>query len=100
VIDVMYRNMQFLAEESCGKCTPCREGTEAMVEVLERLARGEGAKDDMEVIEDLSSVMMLSSLCGLGQAASVPVLDTLTYFRKDYEARIEQSIFLRSLRGK
>jgi NADH:ubiquinone oxidoreductase subunit F (NADH-binding) len=71
-----------------------------MVEVLERLARGEGAKDDMEVIEDLSSVMMLSSLCGLGQAASVPVLDTLTYFRKDYEARIEQSIFLRSLREK
>jgi len=100
VIDVMYRNMQFLAEESCGKCTPCREGTEAMVEVLERLARGEGVKDDMEVIEDLSSVMMLSSLCGLGQAASVPVLDTLNYFRKDYEARIEQSIFLRSLRGK
>lgn len=100
VIDVLYRNMQFLAEESCGKCTPCREGTEAMVEVLERLARGEGVKDDMEVIEDLSSVMMLSSLCGLGQAASVPVLDTLNYFRKDYEARIEQSIFLRSLRGK
>jgi NADH:ubiquinone oxidoreductase subunit F (NADH-binding) len=100
VIDVMYRNMQFLAEESCGKCTPCREGTEAMVEVLERLAKGEGAKDDIEVIEDLSSVMMLSSLCGLGQAASVPVLDTLNYFRKDYEARIEQSIFLRSLRGK
>jgi NADH:ubiquinone oxidoreductase subunit F (NADH-binding) len=100
VIDVMYRNMQFLAEESCGKCTPCREGTEAMVEVLERLAKGEGVKDDMEVIEDLSSVMMLSSLCGLGQAASVPVLDTLNYFRKDYEARIEQSIFLRSLSGK
>jgi len=100
VIDVMYRNMQFLAEESCGKCTPCREGTEAMVEVLERLANGEGVKDDMEVIEDLSSVMTLSSLCGLGQAASVPVLDTLNYFRKDYEARIEQSIFLRSLRGK
>jgi len=98
VIDVMYRNMEFLAEESCGKCIPCREGTEAMVEILGRLAKGEGLKEDIEVLEDLSSVMMLSSLCGLGQAASVPVLDTLSSFRSEYENRIEQSIFLRSLR--
>jgi NADH:ubiquinone oxidoreductase subunit F (NADH-binding) len=99
VIDVMYRNMEFLADESCGKCTPCREGTEAMVEILERLTKGEGAKEDIEAIKDLSHVMMLSSLCGLGQAAPVPVLDTLNHFRKEYENRIEQSIFLRSLRG-
>jgi NADH:ubiquinone oxidoreductase subunit F (NADH-binding) len=99
VIDVMYRNMEFLAEESCGKCTPCREGTEAMVEILGRLAKGEGREEDIEVLEDLSSVMTLSSLCGLGQAASVPVLDTLNHFRKDYENRIEQSILLRSLGG-
>jgi NADH:ubiquinone oxidoreductase subunit F (NADH-binding) len=98
VIDVMYRNMEFLAEESCGKCIPCREGTEAMVEILGRLAKGEGLKEDIEVLEDLSNVMMLSSLCGLGQAASVPVLDTLSSFRSEYENRIEQSIFLRSLR--
>jgi len=97
IIDVMYRNMEFLAEESCGKCTPCREGTEAMVEILQRLARGEGLEEDIEVLEDLSSVMMLSSLCGLGQGASVPVVDTLNHFRKDYENRIEQSIFLRRL---
>jgi NADH:ubiquinone oxidoreductase subunit F (NADH-binding) len=99
VIDVMYRNMEFLADESCGKCTPCREGTEAMVEILERLTKGEGAKEDIEAIKDLSHVMMLSSLCGLGQVAPVPVLDTLNHFRKEYENRIEQSIFLRSLRG-
>jgi NADH:ubiquinone oxidoreductase subunit F (NADH-binding) len=99
VIDVMYRNMEFLAEESCGKCTPCREGTEAMVEILGRLAKGEGREEDIEVLEDLSSVMTLSSLCGLGQAASVPILDTLNHFRKDYENRIEQSILLRSLGG-
>ena len=98
VIDVMYRNMEFLAGESCGKCIPCREGTEAMLEILGRLAKGEGLKEDIEVLEDLSSVMMLSSLCGLGQAASVPVLDTLSSFRSEYENRIEQSIFLRSLR--
>jgi NADH:ubiquinone oxidoreductase subunit F (NADH-binding) len=99
VIDVIYRNMEFLAEESCGKCTPCREGTEAMVEILGRLAKGEGREEDIEVLEDLSSAMTLSSLCGLGQAASVPVMDTLDHFRKDYENRIEQSIFLRSLGG-
>jgi NADH-quinone oxidoreductase subunit F len=99
VIDVMYRNMEFLAEESCGKCTPCREGTEAMVEILERLTKGEGREEDIEVLEDLSRAMTLSSLCGLGQTASVPVLDTLNHFRKDYENRIEQSILLRSLGG-
>ena len=99
VIDVMYRNMEFLAEESCGKCTPCREGTESMVEIFERLSKGEGREGDIEVLEDLSSVMMLSSLCGLGQAASVPVSDTLNHFRKEYENRIEQSIFLRRLGG-
>jgi NADH:ubiquinone oxidoreductase subunit F (NADH-binding) len=99
VIDVIYRNMEFLAEESCGKCTPCREGTEAMVEILGRLAKGEGREEDIEVLEDLSSAMTLSSLCGLGQAASVPVMDTLDHFRKDYENRIEQSIFLRSFGG-
>ena len=99
VIDVMYRNMEFLAEESCGKCTPCREGTEAMVEILERLAKGEGLEEDIEILDDLSSVMMLSSLCGLGQGASVPVSDTLNHFRRDYETRIEQSIFLRNLRS-
>jgi NADH-quinone oxidoreductase subunit F len=99
VLDFVSRTMAFLAEESCGKCTPCREGTEAMMEILERLAGGDGKQDDLQALEDLSNTMMLSSLCGLGQAASIPVLDTLKYFRNDYETRIKQSIFLRSLRG-
>ena len=62
--------------------------------------RGDGNQDDIQALEDLSGTMMLSSLCGLGQAASIPVLDTIKYFRNDYETRIKQSIFLRSLRGK
>jgi NADH:ubiquinone oxidoreductase subunit F (NADH-binding) len=99
VIDFVYRSMEFLAEESCGKCTPCREGTEVMVEILGRLAQGEGVQEDIEVLEELSNAMMLSSLCGLGQAAPIPVLDTLKYFRNEYENRIKQSVFLRSLRG-
>jgi NADH:ubiquinone oxidoreductase subunit F (NADH-binding) len=98
VIEMMYRNTEFLAEESCGRCTPCRDGSEAMLEILGRLTRGEGASEDIDALEDLSKVMSLSALCGLGQTASVPVMDTLKYFREDYESRIEQSIFLRTLR--
>jgi NADH:ubiquinone oxidoreductase subunit F (NADH-binding) len=99
ILDFVHRTMDFLAEESCGKCTPCREGTEAMIEILSRLAAGDGKQEDIQALEDLSATMMLSSLCGLGQAASIPVLDTLKYFRNDYEIRVKQSVFLRSLRG-
>jgi NADH:ubiquinone oxidoreductase subunit F (NADH-binding) len=87
VIDIVYRTMEFLADESCGKCTPCRQGTEVMVETLERFCRGEGSKKDIKALEDLSDTMMLTSLCGLGQAAPFPILDTLKYFRDDYEKR-------------
>ncbi len=98
VIDFVYRTMEFLNEESCGKCSPCREGTEVMVEVLGRLVNGEGVQEDIGVLEELSEVMMLSAMCGLGQTAPIPVLDTLKYFRNDYENRIKQSVFLRGLR--
>lgn len=100
VIDVMMRNTEFLAEESCGKCTPCRDGTEAMLEIFGRLANGDGEKNDIETLEDLGQVMTVSSLCGLGQAAAVPLFDTLKHFRRDYEARIEQSVFLRGIRSR
>jgi NADH:ubiquinone oxidoreductase subunit F (NADH-binding) len=98
VIDFVYRTMGFLSEESCGKCAPCREGTEVMMEIFGRLVKGEGVQEDMQVLEELSNVMMASSLCGLGQSAPVPVLDTLKYFRNDYETRVGQSMFLRTLR--
>jgi NADH:ubiquinone oxidoreductase subunit F (NADH-binding) len=98
VIEMMYRNTEFLAEESCGRCAPCRDGSEAMLEILRRLTQGEGAGEDIGALEDLSRVMSLSALCGLGQTASVPLMDTLRYFRKEYESRIEQSRFLRTLR--
>jgi NADH:ubiquinone oxidoreductase subunit F (NADH-binding) len=97
VIDCVLQTMEFLAEESCGKCTPCREGTEAMVEILTRLAYGDGVQTDLQALEDLSRLMESSALCGLGQSAPIPVIDTLKHFRKDYENCIKQSIFLRSL---
>ncbi|MBN2243369.1 MAG: SLBB domain-containing protein [Acidobacteria bacterium] len=99
VIDIMRRNTEFLAEESCGKCTPCRDGTEAMLEILERLAGGDGEENDIRILQELGRVMTASSLCGLGQAAAVPLLDTLEHFRREYETRIEQSLFLRSIPG-
>jgi len=98
VIDILYQILSFLSEESCGKCAPCREGTEAMVEILERLTRGDGARGDTDILKDLSKVMRVTSLCGLGQGASVPVTDCLNYFRNDFENRIHQSCFLRSLK--
>ena len=77
VIDIVYRTMEFLTEESCGKCTPCRQGTEVMLEILERFYRGEGAMKDIQVLKDLSGVMALSSWCGLGQAAPFAVTESL-----------------------
>ncbi len=98
VLDFVYHTLEFLNEESCGKCAPCREGTEVMVEILGRLTKGEGSEEDLTNLETLSDVMMSTSLCGLGQAAPIPVLDTLKYFRNEYENRISQSVFLRRLK--
>jgi NADH:ubiquinone oxidoreductase subunit F (NADH-binding) len=100
ILDIVSRTVEFLAEESCGKCTLCREGTEVMLEILERLADGDGQQGDIQKLEELSNVMALASLCGLGQAAAIPVMDTIKYYRNDYETRIQQSVLLRSLRGK
>jgi NADH:ubiquinone oxidoreductase subunit F (NADH-binding) len=88
VLDIVHRTMEFLSEESCGKCTPCRQGTEVMVEILERFCRGEGLENDIKSLEALSRTMTLTSLCGLGQAAPFAVTDTLKYFRHDYERRV------------
>jgi NADH:ubiquinone oxidoreductase subunit F (NADH-binding) len=97
IIDMIHRTVEFFAEESCGKCAPCREGTQVLLEVLGKLARGEGSHGDIEILEDLSQVMMDSSLCGLGQSACIPVMDSLKYFRGDYESRINQSLYLKRL---
>jgi NADH:ubiquinone oxidoreductase subunit F (NADH-binding) len=92
VLDFVYRTVEFLNEESCGFCTPCREGTEVMMEILGRLMEGDGVEEDLGALEDLSNAMIASSMCGLGQTAAVPVLDTLKYFRNDYETRSLQPV--------
>jgi len=88
VVDIMCRTMEFFAEECCGKCAPCREGTQAMVETLARIADGKGVRKDLKALEKLSSAMMLTSSCGLGQAAPFPIVDSLRYFGHEYEAHI------------
>ena len=98
ILDVVYRNMEFLADESCGKCTPCREGTEVMMEIYSRLVNGEGKEEDIQALEDLSRTMMQASLCGLGQSAPIPVLDSLKYFKDEYKQRLAQSGYLRTLK--
>ena len=79
----------FTVDESCGKCNPCRIGTQRMLEVLERITEGNGEPDDIEKLEKLANTIKASSVCGLGQTAPNPVLSTLKYFRDEYKAHIE-----------
>jgi NADH-quinone oxidoreductase subunit F len=89
MVDMARYFVRFLQEESCGKCTPCREGLQQMGEILDRTCEGKGREEDMELLEDLSQVMIDTSLCGLGITAPNPVLSTIRYFRNEYEAHIK-----------
>jgi len=79
----------FTVDESCGKCTPCRIGTQRMLEILEKLTEGNGQIDDIEKLEKLANTIKRASVCGLGQTAPNPVLSTLKYFRDEYVAHIQ-----------
>ena len=89
MVDVARYFISFLQEESCGKCTPCREGLFQMGEILTNICEGKGRGGDIELLEELSIVMKEVSLCALGGTAPNPVLSTLRYFRDEYEAHIE-----------
>ena len=80
--------LEFTQNESCGKCTPCREGTKRMLEILTRISRGKGVADDLDKLERLGMMIKKSSLCGLGQSAPNPVLSTLKNFREEYQEHI------------
>ena len=80
--------VHFTQEESCGKCVPCRVGTKRLLEILERITKGEGKEGDIERLETLGAGIRNMSLCGLGQTAPNPVLSTIKYFREEYEAHI------------
>lgn len=88
MVDMARFFMEFCQDESCGKCTPCRVGTRRMLEILQRICRGEGKEGDIELLEDLAQSIKDTALCGLGQTAPNPVLSTIRYFRDEYEAHI------------
>lgn len=90
MVDVARFFMDFCADESCGKCTPCRVGTRKMLEILTRICEGKGRSGDIETLEKWAEIMRNTALCGLGQTASNPVLSTLRYFRHEYEAHIRE----------
>jgi NADH-quinone oxidoreductase subunit F len=89
MVDVARYFLQFTAQESCGKCTFCRIGTQRMLEILDRLTTGQGTMEDIDRLEQLAKSIKVSALCGLGKTAPNPVLSTLRYFRKEYEEHVQ-----------
>lgn len=89
MVDVARFFLEFVQDESCGKCVPCRIGTKRMLEILTRITQGKGELEDIPKLEELAAVVKDSSLCGLGQTAPNPVLTTIRYFRGEYEAHIK-----------
>jgi len=89
MVDVAKYFLNFLRDESCGKCISCREGTQRMWEIVKEISEGNGQEGDVKLLEELARSVKDASMCGLGQTAANPVLSTLRYFKKEYEAHIK-----------
>ncbi len=90
MVDTARYFLDFLTEESCGKCTPCREGIDQMLAILVNITGGKGENGDVELLEEIAKVTQNASLCALGQTAANPVLSTIQYFRNEYKAHIDE----------
>ena len=88
MVDMAKFFLEFTVDESCGKCTPCRVGTKRLLEILDKITRGEGTLEDLDRLEELCNYIKANSLCGLGQTAPNPVLATLKFFRDEYVAHV------------
>jgi ferredoxin len=88
MVDVARYFLDFLKEESCGQCNPCREGIKQMLDILNGICAGKGRDGDIQLLEELGGMIQKFSLCGLGTSAPNPVLTTIRYFRDEYEAHI------------
>jgi len=88
MVDVAKYFIGFLVEESCGKCTPCRDGLPRMLSILTAITEGKGKEGDIDTLEELCEVLSYGALCGLGTSAANPVLSTIKYFREEYDAHI------------
>ena len=90
MVDVARYFVDFLCDESCGKCVPCREGLKRVRKILNGIVAGEGKEGDIELLEEIGNVMSKASLCALGKTAANPILSTIRYFRDEYDAHIEE----------
>jgi NADH:ubiquinone oxidoreductase subunit F (NADH-binding)/NAD-dependent dihydropyrimidine dehydrogenase PreA subunit len=90
IVDMAKYFLSFTQDESCGKCVPCREGTKRMLDILDRITMGKGTGEDLMLLEELSSMVVESSLCALGGSAPNPVLTSLKYFREEYEVHVKE----------
>jgi NADH:ubiquinone oxidoreductase subunit F (NADH-binding)/(2Fe-2S) ferredoxin/NAD-dependent dihydropyrimidine dehydrogenase PreA subunit len=88
MVDMARFFMEFIQDESCGKCTPCREGTRRQLQILEKICEGRGEPSDLDILVELSQTIRETALCGLGQTGPNPVLSALRYFRDEFEAHI------------
>ena len=88
MVDVAKFYMEFICDESCGKCSPCRIGTKRMLEILTRITEGKGTLQDIDALEELGQAVKTGSLCGLGQTAANPIISTLTHFKDEYIAHV------------
>ncbi|MFQ5799691.1 MAG: NADH-quinone oxidoreductase subunit NuoF, partial [Bacteroidota bacterium] len=89
IVDVAKYFLQFTKSESCGKCTACREGSDVLLKILDRISNGEGEEEDIALLKELGEAVKEASLCGLGQTLPNPVLSTLRHFQEEYEAHIK-----------
>ena len=90
MVDVPRYFLNFLTEESCGKCVPCREGNRQILKILDNISEGKGKEGDIELLEEITEVTGTASLCALGKTAADPLRSTLRYFREEYEANINK----------
>jgi NAD-dependent dihydropyrimidine dehydrogenase PreA subunit len=90
MVDVARYFLNFLVDESCGKCVPCREGVRRARQILTRITEGSGREEDIDVLQDLALTLQDGALCALGSSSANPVLSTLRYFRDEYMAHIKE----------
>lgn len=90
MVDIARFFLDFTVDESCGKCTPCREGTRRMLDILEKITGGKGEPGDLDKLDDLAHTISQTSLCALGQTAPNPVLSTIKNFREEYLAHVQE----------
>lgn len=92
MVDMAKFFLEFTVDESCGKCTPCRVGTKRLLELLDKITKGNGTMEDLDKMEELCHYIKQNSLCGLGQTAPNPVLATLKFFREEYVAHVKDKV--------